>query len=530
MNLGTEFLAWATGELAAHLRGHTFSSATGSKDWLSLHIGNEVLYFHFAPPMSLALLTPSQAKSYLSVQTNSSFAQSLSAKLSGSRIESVTRQEGDRVLHIDLKKFIGGGKSELYRLVIEATSRLANCLLIDEVGRVLDAAIHRSDEYRSSLPGSLYAPPPPMDTIALTRTMSDEALLEALPKARDVSPKLAQALRECVQTQACNLREALFGDKKVQQLGETITVAGTLLPGAREIKLPALQSLAPAVLENLATQAQKALAQNALRLLERARKRLSGHRAELQRWQKERAKAPLYKSYGDALIQNPQPLPSTPCVDLSYWTEQGQERISVPIKPGLSPSALAKRYYDLYHKLTHESGETITKLRELDEEINDIDNLVKILRSASRPVDIKRISSQVEASYGITARHKKAKPQLPPHLRYSYKDHTFIVGLNAQANRYVTFKVASPRDFWFHVHDLPGSHVILKPGTSDIELAKEIAASLALYYSKAMGTASVDCCEKRHVKPMRNAGPGDVIFQFPETFAPTPIFWQDYLK
>jgi predicted ribosome quality control (RQC) complex YloA/Tae2 family protein len=42
------------------------------------------------------------------------------------------------------------------------------------------------------------------------------------------------------------------------------------------------------------------------------------------------------------------------------------------------------------------------------------------------------------------------------------KEFELCVGTSAAANDYVTFQLAQPEDLWFHVRDLPGSHVLLR--------------------------------------------------------------------
>ena len=62
-----------------------------------------------------------------------------------------------------------------------------------------------------------------------------------------------------------------------------------------------------------------------------------------------------------------------------------------------------------------------------------------------------------------------------------------LVGNQARDNDYLTFKVASSQDFWFHVAATPGAHVIVRNPDKLKRLPKQTlgeAASLAAYYSK----------------------------------------------
>ncbi len=63
-----------------------------------------------------------------------------------------------------------------------------------------------------------------------------------------------------------------------------------------------------------------------------------------------------------------------------------------------------------------------------------------------------------------------------------------LVGRSAVDNDILTFKLASPKDFWLHVAGESGSHVVVRNPNSLSRLPREtlrFAASLAAHYSKA---------------------------------------------
>jgi predicted ribosome quality control (RQC) complex YloA/Tae2 family protein len=81
-------------------------------------------------------------------------------------------------------------------------------------------------------------------------------------------------------------------------------------------------------------------------------------------------------------------------------------------------------------------------------------------------------------------------------------------------NDRLTLAFAHPRDLWFHVLGLPGSHVIME-GQLDKEPDRETlrrAAAIAAYHSKARngGLVTVLCTEVRFVKKPPRAKPGSV--------------------
>lgn len=63
-----------------------------------------------------------------------------------------------------------------------------------------------------------------------------------------------------------------------------------------------------------------------------------------------------------------------------------------------------------------------------------------------------------------------------------------LVGRSARDNDLLTFKLASPRDFWLHIASGSGSHVVVRNPDGARRLPREterFAAGLAAFHSKA---------------------------------------------
>ena len=91
---------------------------------------------------------------------------------------------------------------------------------------------------------------------------------------------------------------------------------------------------------------------------------------------------------------------------------------------------------------------------------------------------------------------------------------TVIAGRTDADNEYVSFRVARPDDWWFHVRGMPGSHVVLKgpPGEEADRATLKRAAAIAAHHSKARegGEVAVSCTRARHVTKPRDAKRGTV--------------------
>lgn len=89
-----------------------------------------------------------------------------------------------------------------------------------------------------------------------------------------------------------------------------------------------------------------------------------------------------------------------------------------------------------------------------------------------------------------------------------------LAGRTDSDNDYLSFRVAKPGDWWFHVRGMPGSHVVLQcpPGKDPDRETLKRAAALAAYHSKAReaGVVAVSGTRARYVTKPRGAKAGSV--------------------
>ena len=95
--------------------------------------------------------------------------------------------------------------------------------------------------------------------------------------------------------------------------------------------------------------------------------------------------------------------------------------------------------------------------------------------------------------------------------------YTVLAGKTDADNDRLSLKIARPNDWWFHVHGLPGSHVVLQ--VADLaQPSKDLlekAASIAAWHSKARngGITAVSYTQARNVRKPRGEKPGTVMIQ-----------------
>ena len=88
-----------------------------------------------------------------------------------------------------------------------------------------------------------------------------------------------------------------------------------------------------------------------------------------------------------------------------------------------------------------------------------------------------------------------------------------LIGKGARENDELTFDVAGADDFWLHVAEYSGSHVVVRNPGKEKDLDESIlvkAAQLAAYFSQARNSSKVEvhCTKRKHVTKPRRAKPG----------------------
>ncbi len=155
---------------------------------------------------------------------------------------------------------------------------------------------------------------------------------------------------------------------------------------------------------------------------------------------------------------------------------------------------------DYYFNKVKKNKRTLVLLKETIEQTqNDIiyyDNLLAQLDFVSSS-DLKEILIEI----GIK---KASKLKQKPHItKYITSDNSIVmVGKNNLQNNYLTHTIATKDDYFFHVKNVPGSHVILRGKLSDENI--QIAGAIAAHYSKLKNGTNV-CVDYTSVKWVKKA-------------------------
>ncbi len=242
--------------------------------------------------------------------------------------------------------------------------------------------------------------------------------------------------------------------------------------------------------------------------LERLQRTFARVRAEADR---ERA-ANEHRHLGELLAQNLHRLERGRSeVTLTDYTEAGPVERTVKLDAALSPKEQVERHFHQYRRLLRGSEHARRRLIELEAESS---------RLRQRIGEVERLTTeQLLDRHELLAPAKRPEgpPKALPYKEYRSTDGTRIwVGKGGDANDALTFRIARPHHFCFHVRGWPGAHVVVALEKSQA-LTPEVlldAAHLAVHHSSAKSEALVEVAytQVKFVRKMKDGGKGQVTF------------------
>lgn len=193
-----------------------------------------------------------------------------------------------------------------------------------------------------------------------------------------------------------------------------------------------------------------------------------------------------------------------------YLLKQGMTEISIPdwendnqlrlikLEPSITPAEEITLRFKKSKKLRAGVSHTKEMLKKAEKEIlhySDLANLLDSITELDKLLLFEKktgIKKHVQKSPDVIFEEKS----LPYREFYSASGLKIWVGKSAKNNEDLTFRYAHGTDWWLHVRDFPGSHVIIKVKKQQEPDSEAIldAVQLALLYSKAKNHGSGDVC------------------------------------
>ena len=229
--------------------------------------------------------------------------------------------------------------------------------------------------------------------------------------------------------------------------------------------------------------------------------------------------AEKYRLYGDLITANLYRAErGASSISVENYYDENCPTLTVPLDARFSASVNAQKYYKKYNKLKTAKIEAAKRLGQAKQELLYIRTVADALSRSETGEDLEQIRAELyETGYASKMKDekkRKAAPSKPLRFRTD-GGYTVLVGKNNTQNDRLTLKEASRFDWFFHVKDAPGSHVIMvsdgvEPSAEDFTQAAMIAA---YYSSKRDGqNVEVDYTLVKNIKKPAGSAPGFVIY------------------
>lgn len=197
----------------------------------------------------------------------------------------------------------------------------------------------------------------------------------------------------------------------------------------------------------------------------------------------------------------------------SFPDFETNELITIPLDPKLDARYNAKKMYQKYTKGKNAQTIVAEQIAICENEIAYFELLQSQLEQASFE-DAKEIRSELSSKgymKQLVSKVRKKKPTVPSYITYQVEDALIHVGKNNIQNDYLTWKLAKREDYWFHVKDMHGSHVIVQCQELNEPIIRA-AANLAALYSQGRSSSSVpvNYTQVKQLKKVPNSALGFV--------------------
>ncbi len=192
--------------------------------------------------------------------------------------------------------------------------------------------------------------------------------------------------------------------------------------------------------------------------------------------------------------------------------------IKISLDSRKNPWENVDSYYKRYKKIKNSidfAKDDLPKQKNLLEYLNQVSDFVERSESISDLDEIKEELIENKIIKNTSRNKKKTKSKSKPMQFKTVDNSNIYVGKNSRQNDYITLKLANKNDYFFHVRNAPGSHVILKTNLlneNDIKIASQPLAASNSSQAKS-NKVDVDYTEKKNVNKAKGAKLGMVYYE-----------------
>lgn len=470
---------------------------------------------------------PEWARAYLSTKrlgnqpSPRTFCAALRARLSGGIVTNIAQIDFDRIFEVTVDHPSGS-----HRLIAELMGKHSNLVLVEEPSRIVAAAkwIGKSKSSRPIQPNTTYQPPPFIAKPPLFLAQPNDDLSQF----NGASPFLQKLLR----ADADNWQRVKEG--AISGKFEPVLCPGV---GAYPISVRSLgmaefprASICIALEQyyNLAIPEAEAesLRRQLLAQLDRVILARDTAIADLKQAEAAGGKAPYWQQVGDLLLVQGGGSPaSSPLALLDF----SGNPIGVNVDCELTYVENANRYFEKAKRAKRAMSEVGDQLLRLEASRQEIITFAQQVRQAERLKELRELELQAKSRRWLHVQSgANQKKEDRPYGGHRIREllgpggWSILYGENAEANDYLTLRVAKPNDYWLHVRGNVSAHVVVQTRNQPEKVSRETldyAAKVAVLHSptKHSGFVAVDFTLKKYVRRQHGAPKGAAIYTHEKT-------------
>ena len=227
-----------------------------------------------------------------------------------------------------------------------------------------------------------------------------------------------------------------------------------------------------------------------------------------------------YKQYGELITANLYKLSKgEKSAMLTDYYDPALPEVTLELDIRLTPAQNAQRYFKKYTKAKTAEKELAAQIEKAEAELAYVRSVADALERSSLPSDAEEVRAELIRTGYLKLKRGQSVRKRPAagYLTYESSDgYRILCGRNNLQNDELSAKIAGKNDWWFHVHNAPGGHVILLCDGDDDPPARTFteAAAVAAHNSSLRGEAraTVDYTRVKNLKKPPAARPGYFIY------------------
>ncbi len=527
------------------------------------------------------LISASEVEQFIfqTLEKPTGFCMLLRKHLNSARVIDFKTLPGERVLSLILENYNELGNKTRLILSIELVGHYSNLILVDDLPQMILGAAHsvssaissEKNQKRDIAPGLPYAVPPSPEgkRLLLFATVQDlkttlsgiephetQPILNALKSSywglsTPILREILERTQGVYQRSDIDFSEQLYHLINQFDLGKnlnpsisndfkTFDLFQTKPPKETSLSYPSLHEMVSSYMTTHLTERRiDQFKHEFSRLIQRQKTKLNKRLNEQK--PADPIKIEQLSHYGNLILNgiSSKALSGVATQSkvqlLDYMT---QEPIEIDVKLGASWLENAQRYFKKskkekarqkrYQGVEEELQQEIDYLNGLSTMTDQTETLTHILALREDLISARILKVKSKNKKNQTQRKikKNEKPKISGLFKTASSDNMkLLIGKSGQANADLVGRLSKPEDLWLHVHEAPGSHVLIqteKQPVSDQTLLE--AASLAVYFSSARHSKNVPVIytQARYVKKITSSYPGHVNYKNEKTVFITP--------